>query len=306
MTIVTYSKTTKTIGRALSVLTLLSNTSRTAVLVDAYFCPDNCEPFGKCVSGECHCHPGFDGMDCSFPYVYCPDGITTCYNGATCKAVSTHPDQMTGNIKYECDCSTAYGLSFVEGSQCEHPQSEVCEESGINDVVKKSEYAFCTNGGTCKKYVKKGENHAGCVCDNTNFEGRHCQYEKGRAPKEELRIANRNGDGSKSSIKVKHTGITKFIKFLIVVIVGGVIGYFVTITYRNYIIDTQCQDHVRVEETLRDLKLTASTDDMDDINETGLNDNENMAASPRNYNNDANDDDEWNLDDTAVKAGTLT
>ena len=285
--------------KIVSTLALLFVVLPTSIVVDAYFCPDNCEPFGKCVNGECHCHPGFDGMDCSFPYVYCPDGITTCYNGATCKAVSTHPDQMTGNIKYECDCSTAYGLSFVEGSQCEHPQSEVCEESGINDVVKKSEYAFCTNGGTCKKYVKKGENHAGCVCDNTNFEGRHCQYEKGRAPREELKIANARDD-DESSLKLQHTGTTKFIKFMIVCIVGAVIGYFTIITYKRYVITTQVNDHNRVEETLRDLKLTASTDDMDD-SEDGLNDNEHVVSSPRS--NAGDNDDEWNID--GVKSGTL-
>ena len=164
-------------------------------------CPQQCQPFGTCVDGECKCNDGFTGIDCSIPYETCPDEKRTCYNGATCTRLNVEfakneriAEERNGGSAYECNCQKAFGQSnnAYAGLECEHPASQVCE-----DEVAVSEYAFCTNMGKCKKIVRNGEAHAGCDCP-PEFEGRHCQYAKGMAPLEELQAVVTYGDKSNS------------------------------------------------------------------------------------------------------------
>ena len=269
-------------------------------------CPYDCEPFGVCgKEGRCECDVGYDGMDCSFPFTLCPDSVTACFNGATCKPTSNRPNPQTGKLDYMCDCSTAYGISFVEGTQCEHPQSEVCEIDAETSKRKmNSEYAFCTNGGKCKKKVKSGENHGGCICDHTNFEGRHCQYEKGTAPFEELNyVYKQDPQASGGNIK-KHGGgaASKVVTFFIIIVVGSILGYFTSIMYQNYVANQVLNDHTRVEATLRDLKLTPSTDDMEDDD---LSDHYSSPTATAKTSSIDIDDVAVDGDEAIIKGGTL-
>jgi EGF-like domain len=166
-------------------------------------CPADCEPNGVCQEGECVCDPGFAGADCSFPFQSCPDGIMQCFGtGAICVPISLreqeleeerqHPvnggqgtttDDGLGEPRYKCDCSAVPDASPFQIAQCENPKSQVCEEG-----QQTSDYAFCTNSGTCVATIRQGMPHAGCHCGD-EFEGRHCQYRKGTAPTFELQLA---------------------------------------------------------------------------------------------------------------------
>jgi hypothetical protein len=196
-------------------------------------CPGNCEPNGKCVTGtrsvHCECDPGFTGSDCSFPYVQCDDGYTTCYNGAECvRSLSDKdPSDTDGrNEEYECDCdSIPNGTPFVI-AQCQNPVDDVCERG-----VEISAYAFCTNSGSCREMVESGETHPGCKCP-LEYEGRHCQYREGTAPPEELLLVW-NDDPSDEDpfeeFEEEPTGTMGwvFISMSLVLIVAGGFAYFV-------------------------------------------------------------------------------
>ncbi|CAJ1954768.1 unnamed protein product [Cylindrotheca closterium] len=156
-------------------------------------CPGNCEPNGKCILNDsdgspvrCECNIGFAGADCSFPYEQCPDGFTTCYDGAKCSRGLSDKDagdeDGRGDQTYTCDCEAMVGVSDFVIQQCENPLDDVCEMG-----VQLSEYAFCTNSGTCLKLIDSGEAHPGCDCPE-EFEGRHCQYAAGTAPPAELML----------------------------------------------------------------------------------------------------------------------
>mmetsp|Transcript_20521 Transcript_20521/g.50345 ORF Transcript_20521/g.50345 Transcript_20521/m.50345 type:complete len:298 (+) Transcript_20521:228-1121(+) len=156
-------------------------------------CPSNCEPNGKCILSDdgspmhCECMVGFSGYDCSFPYEQCPDGFTTCYNGAKCTRGLSDKDGTDKDGRddqpYVCDCEQMDNnpSQFVI-EQCENPVDDVCEIG-----VKLSQYAFCTNSGKCLELVQSGEAHPGCDCPK-EFEGRHCQYKEGTAPEAELML----------------------------------------------------------------------------------------------------------------------
>jgi hypothetical protein len=141
-----------------------------------------------------------------------------CFNGAECQPLNDYRSSRVydpasegrSRSAYRCDCTTAVGESAFAGEQCEHPQSSVCEEGVIV-----SDYAFCTNGGQCLKIVRKGEGHSGCKCEQ-EYEGRHCQYRKGEAPKAELALEYGNEKGSDLS------GVAKF--FTVAIVLGVVVG----------------------------------------------------------------------------------
>jgi hypothetical protein len=221
------------------------------VVVTAW-CPGNCYPNGSCVDGQCKCDKGYDGLDCSFPYVTCPDGIQVCFNGASC-VPDGFPDAATFRQMYKCNCDAAYGISFTDGKECEHPHSAECEEGAST-----SDYAFCTNGGECIKFIQRGQDHAGCKCTD-DFEGRHCQYEKGKAPREELLMAQQFGGVQKSG----HWNVLTV--FIVLVVVGSVVGYFGRFVYqkweRKHTEDTSERHHKRVKAQLRDLTMTESKDE---------------------------------------------
>lgn len=222
-------------------------------------CDHDCGPFGDCVRNSntnadeerttcadghcddadsnnnddnpytCQCHSGYSGSDCSFraptPCRITGLNATLCYNGGTCEEYTT-----TEGMAFRCNCQAAYGEADVHaGPQCEHDTTDVCEAGRAS-----SHYAFCTNEGQCKAYVVPGEDHPGCDCTGTGFEGRHCQFVEGTAPAEEIIYIDSGGyqapsvlDGDKSSLTSSR--LSGMQVFLIVAIVGSVvaIGAFV-------------------------------------------------------------------------------
>eukprot|EP00538_Stauroneis_constricta_P002701 CAMPEP_0119554574 /NCGR_PEP_ID=MMETSP1352-20130426/7031_1 /TAXON_ID=265584 /ORGANISM="Stauroneis constricta, Strain CCMP1120" /LENGTH=263 /DNA_ID=CAMNT_0007601187 /DNA_START=23 /DNA_END=814 /DNA_ORIENTATION=+ len=215
--------------RSLVVATLLAiaaSSPSSRMMVDAeatndIACPGNCEPNGECIEGTCKCDSGFAGADCSFPFVICPNGELACFDGAICK--SRNEDNVAFEDRhYQCDCRKAFDESKFAIEQCENPDSMTCEED-----TSISEYAFCTNGGTCREVVRKGEAHAGCNCP-PDFEGRHCQYAKGTAPAAELAL-------TQSDSKSRKAKVGSISDFLIAIIVIGVVGFFGFMVYKKTI-----------------------------------------------------------------------
>ncbi|XP_058252848.1 teneurin-2 isoform X5 [Hemibagrus wyckioides] len=106
----------------------------TAILDSVQECPRNCHGNGECVSGVCHCFPGFHGMDCS---------------KAAC------PVLCSGNGQYEKGSCTCY--SGWKGPECDIP---------INQCIDPQ----CGGHGTCKEGTcvcslgYKGENCAEVDC----------------------------------------------------------------------------------------------------------------------------------------------
>lgn len=218
----------------LLLLSLLS-IDRSAVAGPLDNCPVDCGPNGHCFDGGCECDPGFAGADCSFPYEICPDAVRQCFGtGSRCVKDSNNARGDNGNgfslglvSEYSCSCDDdASDVSDpFEIRQCETPESQHCEEGRSTP----SEYAFCTNGGTCLAMVRHGERHAGCHCP-TDFEGRHCQYRKGTAPAYELSQQSPSQKGGGSS-----TGaLDGFVKFVIALVCLSLIAGFGHIVYHNY------------------------------------------------------------------------
>jgi hypothetical protein len=222
-------------------------------------CPRSCEPNGYCYEDECICAEGFAGMDCSFSYNSCPDGILECFNGAECQPLNDYrssevydpASEGRSRSAYSCDCTTAVGEYAFAGKQCEHPHSSVCEQG-----VDVSDYAFCTNGGQCLKIVRNGEKHAGCKCDQ-RYEGRHCQYRRGEAPVEELALEYGNEKGRDLS------GVAKFSTIAIVLgVVGGAV--FLYRRRRTGSIDHE-PEHTYPDTKVADLELDHSVPEQVEI-----------------------------------------
>jgi len=160
-------------------------------------CPPSkdCGPFGECIMDtrscgndckeSCKCQPGYVGEDCSMKVERCedatgPESVDACYNNGRCYMTEDVRDDSTVLI-WKCDCRESYGEARrYAGHMCEYPAEASCERG--NDA---SEYAFCVNGGRCVRLVERSERHPGCEC-KAGYEGRHCQYDVGTAPREEL------------------------------------------------------------------------------------------------------------------------
>lgn len=160
-------------------------------------CPpnDDCGPFGSCIldtrscgdncQKECKCDPDYTEHDCSYYAQNCPgevgpNDVQTCFNGGKCYSTTVYKGDAT-TIKWQCDCTQAYGdAGIFAGHQCEYPAERSCEVG-----VATSEYAFCVNGGVCAQMVQSGQKFVPCKCP-LDFEGRHCQYAAGTAPAQEL------------------------------------------------------------------------------------------------------------------------
>ncbi|KAL3910405.1 MAG: hypothetical protein SGILL_007703 [Bacillariaceae sp.] len=153
--------------------------------------------------------------------------------------------------EYRCDCgddSVPAALTPFQIEQCENPQSEHCEEG-----QQLSDYAFCTNGGSCVSIVRRGEPHAGCHCPR-DFEGRHCQYRKGTAPAYELHYANS---------KHNHGGVDALIKTMIALVCLALVWGFGYIVYLNYKKKHQKNVDAAVKEAdgdVTDLDLDSNSD----------------------------------------------
>jgi hypothetical protein len=253
-------------------------------------CSIDCGGNGHCYDGECQCDPGYAGADCSFPYQLCPDNIMQCFGtGAVCvssltggggggggdRSDSSRQHAANGLPSYSCDCKAVPKSTTFQIEQCEHPANEVCEEGQSI-----SEYAFCTNGGTCIEVRAQGQPHAGCKCP-TDFEGRHCQYRKGTAPAYELQFSER-----------QTKGIDPLIKTMIALISISIVSAFAYIIYHNHHYGKN-----QKEQPVREM-TDISLDDGGGIGETSATSSKKTAIEPE---SSALDD-----DDIAVEKGEMT
>ncbi|XP_069826830.1 teneurin-2 [Dendropsophus ebraccatus] len=141
----------------------------TVVLDSVQDCPRNCDGNGECVSGVCHCFPGFHGADCA--KAACPvlcsgngqysKGTCICYSGwkgAECDVpssqcidptCSTHGSCLEGN----CVCSPGF-------------KGDNCEEVDCIDPT-------CSNHGVC---VNKE-----CLC-SPGWGGQNCELPRTQCP----------------------------------------------------------------------------------------------------------------------------
>ncbi|XP_059765675.1 teneurin-3 isoform X2 [Balaenoptera ricei] len=142
------------------------NTIATESVVE---CPRNCHGNGECVSGTCHCFPGFLGPDCS--RAACPvlcsgngqysKGRCLCFSGwkgTECDVPSTQCiDPQCGGrgicIVGSCACNSGY-------------KGENCEEADCLDPG-------CSNHGVCI--------HGECHC-NPGWGGNNCEILKTMCP----------------------------------------------------------------------------------------------------------------------------
>ncbi|ROJ29368.1 Teneurin-2, partial [Anabarilius grahami] len=106
----------------------------TAVLDSVQECPRNCHGNGECVSGVCHCFPGFHGMDCS---------------KAAC------PVLCSGNGQYDKGSCICY--SGWKGPECDVPISQ-CIDPQCGG------HGTCTEGTCVCTLGYKGENCAEVDC----------------------------------------------------------------------------------------------------------------------------------------------
>ena len=199
---------------------------------------------GSCIEGECQCDPLFTGPDCSVPFEVCPDGDRQCFNGSECVR-NNEKNAVTKKYGYHCDCSKAFGVSSYAGLQCEYSATQVCEFG-----QSKSTYAFCTNGGTCKDTVVRGQAHPGCDCGN-DFEGQHCQYLRGTAPPQDLLVNDDEPQGGNAL-----SGVATFFIVVSSVTVVGLFGYNVWRLRRN----RKEQDDTTTEDA-NDLEFKQATTD---------------------------------------------
>ncbi|KAM9312735.1 teneurin-2 isoform 3-T3 [Gastrophryne carolinensis] len=141
----------------------------TIILESVQDCPRNCDGNGECVSGVCHCFPGFHGADCA--KAACPvlcsgngqysKGTCICYSGwkgAECDVpssqcidpeCSSHGSCIEGN----CVCSAGF-------------KGDNCEEADCLDPT-------CSNHGVC---VNKE-----CLC-SPGWGGQNCELPRTQCP----------------------------------------------------------------------------------------------------------------------------
>ncbi|XP_018431727.1 PREDICTED: teneurin-3 [Nanorana parkeri] len=141
----------------------------TIVIDSVVECPRNCHGNGECVSGTCHCFPGFLGPDCS--RAACPvlcngngqysKGRCLCYSGwkgTECDIPGIQCiDPLCGGhgvcIMGSCACNSGY-------------KGENCEEADCLDT-------FCSYHGLCI--------HGECHC-NQGWGGTNCEILKSMCP----------------------------------------------------------------------------------------------------------------------------
>ncbi|XP_060691053.1 teneurin-3 isoform X2 [Hemiscyllium ocellatum] len=141
----------------------------TIVIESVVECPRNCHGNGECVSGACHCFPGFFGPDCA--RATCPilcsgngqysKGRCLCYSGwkgTECDVPSTQCiDPLCGAhgvcIMGSCVCNSGY-------------KGEMCEQADCFDPT-------CSNHGVCI--------HGECHC-SPGWGGSNCENSKTMCP----------------------------------------------------------------------------------------------------------------------------
>ena len=236
-------------------------------------CLPDCGPFGTCTpcketdncSGErCQCAHNYAGDDCSLEIDFCPDSVDaqgtveTCLNGGRCVEKEIYEDGSgvgPATVVWRCDCTYATGdAAAYAGTQCEFPTTQSCLVGGA-----KSDYTFCVNGGDCVREIIRGQEHPGCI-NCPGFEGRHCQYEAGKAPPEELQAARKDITDESDSMK---PGVIIIIVLLGCLVLGGLAIF---VCKRSSSQKNDSNRNAEVNEVLDDLKLNESTDAMGNDN----------------------------------------
>ncbi|XP_067838635.1 teneurin-3 isoform X6 [Heptranchias perlo] len=166
----------------------------TIIIESVVECPRNCHGNGECVSGACHCFPGFFGPDCA--RATCPilcsgngqysKGRCLCYSGwkgTECDVPSTQcVNPLCGGhgicIMGSCVCNSGY-----KGDMCEQEICAVdcgthgvclagacrCEEGWTGTACdQRACHPRCLEHGTCKE--------GKCEC-NQGWNGEHCTIE---------------------------------------------------------------------------------------------------------------------------------
>ncbi|XP_071670909.1 teneurin-2 isoform X11 [Patagioenas fasciata] len=165
----------------------------TVILDSVQDCPRNCHGNGECVSGVCHCFPGFHGADCAkvdcldptcSSHGVCVNGECLCspgWGGLSCELARAQcPEQCSGHGSYlpdtglctcdpnwmgpDCsvevcsvDCGT-HGVCIGGACRCEEGWTgEACDQRVC--------HPRCTEHGTCKD--------GKCEC-REGWNGEHC------------------------------------------------------------------------------------------------------------------------------------
>jgi len=218
-----------------------------------------CGPNGWCgKDGFCVCKSGFFGSDCSVWFDFCPDGKKRCFNEARCSLepiLKQVEDNHSRDSKYHCDCSHHDG-EWTESqiAQCQDPKTEICITAMSPDFDKMRPYAFCMNGGKCNVIVDSWEDHMGCTCPD-DFEGRHCQFFKGKAPAIESRISYGTMNDEESRRRI--------VSAVIVCIVVGGLGLFFFI--RSQREKQRLEDIWLAREETRRLQLVSGFNDREEV-----------------------------------------
>jgi hypothetical protein len=164
--------------------------------------------------------------------------VQTCFNGGTCREEeeaimvvgSINPDIPKVGEVWRCNCQSAAvpsavaSAKIVAGHQCEFVSQRSCEVGNPD-----SSYAFCVNGGSCLRMTREGQPHKGCLC-NSDYEGRHCQYQTGTMPASELAYLKEQGainDKESESL----SGVALFFILLLCFGMFGGVGF---VLYRHY------------------------------------------------------------------------
>ncbi|KAL3797675.1 hypothetical protein HJC23_013507 [Cyclotella cryptica] len=154
---------------------------------------------------KCICPPGYTGLTCETVVEECLLPKLQCHNGVPCMLQTGAETEA----HYVCDCSVADALSVFAGNMCRNPATTYC---GEGEIVNRS---FCTNGGLCLENLKSSTvneyvTHKGCKCP-PEFEGEHCEYVRGMAPKvvkeehSERTVANKTASEYSPALIAEHT-----------------------------------------------------------------------------------------------------
>ena len=173
---------------------------------------------------HCDCSPGYIGHECQVSVDKCTGGgwggggnsnneeegsVPFCYHGAQCQI---HKG------KYYCDChtlnlhSSSTAIKYA-GSVCQHPSTSFCATS--LDTNHAPNFQYCTNDGTCNRWVSDGEDHPGCSCLD-GYSGDRCEIQMNdpyAIYSAQYNNANGGGGGGKSAAR------TAGIVFLVLAIV---------------------------------------------------------------------------------------
>jgi len=119
------------------------------------------------------CPRGYAGDDCSIEVSECSaarfDLVHSCYYGSSCIDASND----FGLLDRYCECEMAGELTA--GLMCQYQATSVCTVDEAEDQVADQ---FCVNGGVCVAFVRAGDSHPGCICDES-WEGKHCEFAHG-------------------------------------------------------------------------------------------------------------------------------